>query len=241
MGLNEQVTEYSLATEPANLMLTSAVTGWFSYFQATFRYTYNSDLKKILYDNIFVLGDKTWGQTAANYGDDNVVIMKWGYFFKRTSINADLGYFYAMTPTFVAEEALFNRAEANIMQKKYTEAEQDLDFYFESRIIDYDDTNKVSEANITTHYENNSYADSPLQTSYALDDKTATYLNCVIDIRRKEFIYNGLRWFDIRRFNIKVVHKIDNGSPIELKEDDARKVLQIPVAAQQFGLLPNNR
>jgi len=55
MGLNEQVTEYSLATEPANLILTSAVTSWFNYYQATLRYTYNSDLKKKLYNNIFVL------------------------------------------------------------------------------------------------------------------------------------------------------------------------------------------
>jgi len=242
MGLNEQVTEYSLATEPANLLLTSTATMWFNYFQATLRYTYNSELKTKLYKNIFVLGEfQTWGQAAANYGNDDDVILKWGYFFKRASINADVGYFYAMTPTILAEEALFNRVEAEIMLKQYTAAEQDLDLYFERRILDYDETNKVSEANVTAHYQNNSYADSPLQTSYALDDKTATYLNCVIDIRRKEFIYNGLRWFDIKRFNIKVVHKIQNGSPIELKEGDARKVLQIPVSAQQFGLIPNNR
>jgi len=241
MGLNEQVTEYSLATEPSNFLLTSTATLWFNYFQATLRYTYNSELKNKLYQNIFILAGKTWGQAAANYGNDDDVILKWGYFFKRASINADVGYFYAMTPAIVAEEALFNRAEANIMLKKYTEAEQDLDFYFESRIVDYDETNKVSEANITAWYENNSYADSPLQASYDLDDKTRTYLNCVIDIRRKEFLYEGLRWFDIRRFNLKVVHKVEGGSPIELKENDARKVLQIPVSAQQYGITPNNR
>jgi hypothetical protein len=241
MGLNEQVAEYSIATEPANLMLCSNITIWFNYFQATLRYSYNSDLKKKLYKNIFVLGDKTWGQAAANYGNDDDVILKWGYFFKKTSINADVGYYYAMTPTIVAEEALFNRVEASIMLKKYMEAEQDLDLYFERRIIDYDDSNRVSEENIMNHYQNNSYADSPLQASYTLDDKTRTYLNCVIDIRRKEFIYNGLRWFDIRRFNIKLVHKIKDGSSIELKKDDARKVLQIPVSAQQYGLTPNNR
>ncbi|RXQ96722.1 RagB/SusD family nutrient uptake outer membrane protein [Ancylomarina salipaludis] len=243
MGLNEQVNEYSLATEPANFMLASNVTTWFNYFQATLRYSYTSDLKEKLYLNIFVMEDpnNNWAQSTANYGNDDIVVMKWGYFFKRSGINADLGYFYAMVPTIVAEEALFNRAEANIMLQKYTDAEQDLNLYFEKRILDYDDSNRVSEENIVSHYQNNSYADSPLNPWYELDEKTQTYLNCVIDIRRKEFIYNGLRWFDIRRFNIKVVHKIKDGAPIELKEKDARKVLQIPVAAQQFGLIPNNR
>ncbi|MFA8434652.1 MAG: RagB/SusD family nutrient uptake outer membrane protein [Marinifilaceae bacterium] len=241
MGLNEQEAEYSKASESANFLLCSNITLWFSYFQASLRYTYSNNIKKQVFNNNFVLGDKEWAQSSANYGGDDIIVLKWGYFFKKTSVNADVGYYYAMTPTVVAEEALFNRIEANIMLKNYTEAENDLNLYFEKRIIDYAEDNKVTEEKITAHYQDNTNADSPLNPWYSLDEKTRTYLNCVIDTRRREFIYNGMRWFDIRRFNMKVVHKVEDGSPIELQEDDARKVLQIPVTAQQFGLEPNNR
>lgn len=241
MGLNEQIAEYSLATEPANLMLTSNVTLWFYYFQAVVQYGYTSDIKRGVFENIFVLGTNEWCQSTASFGEGDDFVLKWGYFFKRTDVNSDNGWYYAMTPKLVAEEALFNRIEANIMLKKYADAEADLDLYFEKRMTDFADDNRVTEEKITAEYQNNSNADSPLNPWYELDDKTRTYLNCAIDTRRREFYYNGLRWFDIRRFNLKVEHKVEGGSPVTLEGDDARKVLQIPVTAQQYGLQPNAR
>ncbi len=247
MGLDEQITEYSKATEPANFMLTSNVTYWFYYFQATLRYAYtsnvtNSGIKQKLFDEIFVANaNNDWSQASASFGEGDDFILKWGYFFKRMDINSDIGYYYAMTPKIVAEEALFNRIEANVMLKKYTEAEQDLDLYFQKRLSNYSEENKVTEDKIATAYQNNSNADSPLNPWYDLDEKTRTYMNCVIDTRRREFYYDGMRWFDIRRFNLKVEHNVKGGTPVTLNEDDARKVLQIPVTAQQFGLTPNAR
>jgi len=247
MGFDEQIAEYSKGSEPANFMLTSNVTYWFSYFQASLRYAYTDDVstrgvKQQLYDNIFVVGlTNEWTQASASFGEGDGFILKWGYFFKRTDANSDNGYYYAMTPKIVAEEALFNRIEANIMLKKYGEAEQDLDLYFEKRMSNYSDANKVTEEKINMAYQNNSNADSPLNPWYELDDKTRTYMNCLIDTRRREFIYNGMRWFDIRRFNLKVEHNVKGGTPVTLNGDDARKVLQIPVSAQQYGLQPNAR
>jgi len=242
MGLNEYGAEYSKATEPSNLMLTSNVSNWFDYFQATYRYSYDYNIQQKLYKDIFVMeSGNEWCQTTASYGTGDDVVLKWGYFFKRMDINADIGWYYTMTPKFVAEEVLFNRIEANIMLKKYAEAEQELDIYFEKRMTNYTDENKVSETKILDFYTDNSNADSPLNPWYELDDKSRAYMNCVIDTRRREFIYNGLRWFDVRRFKMKVVHNVLEGTPIILAEDDARKVLQIPVSAQQYGLEPNIR
>jgi hypothetical protein len=242
MGLNEQIAEYSKATEPANFMLTSNITYWFHYFQAVLQYSYTPDIKGELFENIFVTTSNwDWAQSSASFGEGDDLILKWGYFFKRMDVNSDIGFYYTMTPKIVAEEALFNRIEANVMLKKYGEAEQDLDMYFEKRINYYSDVNKVSEEKINGAYLGNSHADSPLNPWYDLDEKTRTYLNCVIDSRRREFYYNGLRWFDIRRFNLKVEHNVKDGSPVTLEGDDARKLLQIPVPAQQFGLQPNAR
>jgi len=242
MSFDEQIAEYSKATESANFMLTSNITLWFHYFQAVLKYAYTPAVKADLYNDIFVQeSGNEWCQTAASFGTGDDLILKWGYFFKQMDINSDIGYYYAMTPKIVAEEAFLNRVEANVMLKKYTDAENDLDVYFEKRMTNYTDENRVTEEKLMDFYQDNSNADSPLNTWYELDEKTRTYLNCVIDTRRREFIYNGLRWFDIRRFNIKVIHDVVDGSPVVLESDDARKTLQIPKSAQQYGLKPNIR
>jgi len=243
MSLDEQIAEYSKGTESANFLLTSNVSYWFHYFQASYRYAYSPDIKEKVFDNVFVQESANeWCQMAASFDTGDDVILKWGYFFKQMDINSDIGWYYVMTPKIVAEEALFNRIEANVMMKKYADAEQDLDVYFEKRMTYYTDENRVTEEKVMDFYTDNSNADSPLNPWYELGDaKTKAYLNCVIDTRRREFIYNGLRWFDIRRFNIKVVHEVKNGSPITLEETDVRKVLQIPTSAQQYGLEPNER
>jgi starch-binding outer membrane protein, SusD/RagB family len=60
--------------------------------------------------------------------------------------------------------------------------------------------------------------------------------------RRKEFIVQGLRWFDIKRFELDVVHNLADGSTIVLDDKDLRKVLQIPASAVEVGgLQPNPR
>jgi hypothetical protein len=60
--------------------------------------------------------------------------------------------------------------------------------------------------------------------------------------RRKEFIVQGLRWFDIKRFELTVNHNLVDGSIITLDDKDRRKVLQIPKSAIEVGgLQPNPR
>jgi hypothetical protein len=64
----------------------------------------------------------------------------------------------------------------------------------------------------------------------------------ILDERQKEFMHEGLRWFDIKRYGIPVQHELEDGSTIELDNDDDRKVLQIPQAAIDVGgLEPNPR
>lgn len=242
LGLNEQLAEYSKATDPANFLLTSNVSYWFYYFQAKVRYAYTPVIENKILNNIFVKqGGNTWCQNTASFSEIDKFVFKWGYFFKRFDANSDNGYFCTMTPVIEAEEALFNRMEANAMLGNYPAVESDLDMFFSKRMTNYTDANKVSESKITAAYENNSKSDSPLKPWYDVEAKKRTYLNCIIDTRRREFYYEGLRWFDIRRFNLKVIHNVKDGAPVTLLENDARKTLQIPVAAQQNGLTPNAR
>ena len=52
----------------------------------------------------------------------------------------------------------------------------------------------------------------------------------------------GLRWFDVRRFNIEVTHmSYDEKIKDVLKKGDPRRIVQIPSQARSLGLTPNPR
>ena len=59
--------------------------------------------------------------------------------------------------------------------------------------------------------------------------------------RMHEFAFEGLRWFDIRRFNLEVEHESINGTSVILGKNDLRKQLQIPIDAISAGLTQNPR
>ena len=64
----------------------------------------------------------------------------------------------------------------------------------------------------------------------------------ILDEREREFMHEGLRWFDVKRHNIVVTHNLADGSKITLKADDKRRILQIPQTAIDVGgLEPNPR
>jgi len=81
-------------------------------------------------------------------------------------------------------------------------------------------------------------------------DATATdandALNKVLRERRKELLFRGLRWSDLRRFNLEganiTLKRIINGATYTLPPNDPRWVLLIPdVEVQRSGLSQNPR
>ena len=62
-------------------------------------------------------------------------------------------------------------------------------------------------------------------------------INTLLDYRKIEFIHEGMRWFDILRYDIEVTHKsIDGTQSITLTKDNPHRVFQIPPTAQQSGI-----
>jgi hypothetical protein len=81
-----------------------------------------------------------------------------------------------------------------------------------------------------------------LRSYYQSSNDSQNVLRYILEERRKEFMHEGLRWFDIKRYQISVIHDLENGGLIELTANDKRKILQIPQTAIDVGgLEPNPR
>lgn len=158
-------------------------------------------------------------------GTDGVAAARYQFLFERTSLTSGIGYNYTIFPAFRGEEVLLNRAESHMEDGDLDEAIADL-----QRLVNY------------------RYQGTPaltlelLQNYYGSNNATRAIRDYIRDERIKEFLHEGLRWFDIKRYEIDIEHNMPGGGEIELDDNDNRKVLQIPQAAIDVGgLRPNPR
>ena len=169
-------------------------------------------------------------RTSAEYplyqrGDNGLTQGKYEFLFERTSLTSDVGVYYTIISAFRGEEVLLNRAESYVYKNDLTAAIADLQIYINKR------------------YDGNPPLTLPLLRSYyGTNSNQFAVLSFILDERQKEFMHEGMRWFDIRRYDIPVEHTLENGSEVFLEEEDERKVLQLPQTALDVGgLEPNPR
>jgi hypothetical protein len=150
---------------------------------------------------------------------------KYEMLFERSSLTSNVGLYYTISPVLRGEEVLLNRAEAYL----------------------YNDQLELAIADMQT-FVNNRYATKPsvtinrLRSYYGVGNGVSgslILLNYILEERRKEFLHEGLRWFDIRRYGMPVVHVYDNDIKF-LEEDDDRKVILLPQSAIDVSKLEQN-
>ncbi len=223
---------YAKSTESANLLLVETPSVWSRYYYTN---RYGVDANKI--SQIIPRPDPLTGGNFAfslySLGE-NQLIPKIDEYFVRASVNADIGFPYVMVPLFTVEEVLFNRAEAYTYTNNFAAAIADLNTYASKRIINYTPaTHTITEGRINATFGTANIRDGLIQA--------------ILFYKRAEFIHEGMRWFDILRYKMPVVHATSPdlaGNVTELarlEPDDPRKVLQIPASTSLAGLEPNPR
>ena len=223
---------YAKSTESANLLLVETPSVWSRYYYTN---RYGVDANKI--SQIIPRPDPLTGGNLAfslySLGE-NQLIPKIDEYFVRASVNADIGFPYVMVPLFTVEEVLFNRAEAYTYTNNFTAAIADLNTYASKRVINYTPaTHTITQGRINTVFGTANIRDGLVQA--------------ILYYKRAEFIHEGMRWFDILRYKMPVVHATSPdlaGNVTELarlEPDDPRKVLQIPASTSLAGLEPNPR
>jgi hypothetical protein len=133
-----------------------------------------------------------------------------------------------MVPLFTTEEVLFNRAEAYIYLNNTNAALADLNTYASTRINNYD----PSQHTITA---------AKLQSFYQSTNFRLNLLNAVLDFKRAEYVQEGMRWFDMLRYDISVSHTTTDGQSLSLPAGSLQRVFQLPESVKSSGMPLNPR
>jgi hypothetical protein len=168
-----------------------------------------------------------WAFATGFYVENHIIVPKVNEYFVRVSVNADIGNGFVMVPLFTVEEVLFNVAEAYSYLGQSNEAMALLNTYLSTRIVSYNSSYNLTAAKISAFYGTSDIQQGLIKT--------------ILDYRHSEFIHEGLRWFDILRYKIPVVHTTSGGEINTLSADDPRRLFQIPATAKQSGVEQNPR
>lgn len=128
------------------------------------------------------------------------------------------------TDIFPLAEAMLNAAEGYTRQGLYNNA---LTYLHELGKHVYKDYNPE-----IVHVEN-------LKSLYNTTSGTDAMIQYILFERRIQFLCKGMRWFDIRRYNLEVEHVLTNGEVVRLSEVAPERCFQIPRYAIQSGMQPN--
>ena len=198
-----------------------------------------------------------WKPFTVNSGESNfALLMKLPREFEIRNTTTGSGYLRTLNVDFTMDEALLNRAEAEIMLGQNDAACADMTIWMKN----FFNTNvTLTPTSVQTYFKTvpYAYADaakmipsfkkhiSPRFTIDVEGSVQESLLQCLLNFRRIETVHQGMRWMDIRRYNIEIPRRLigANGRPSKnldwLEKDDPRQVVQIPQSIREAGVAGN--
>lgn len=200
---------------------------------ATHKYGFSAkDSEELFNSNRLRVTWNVGGVTAG--GLENYFIPKFRNYSRIEDAISDIGYPYTMATLLTADEVYLNRAEAYLMLGQQEKVVEELNAYFPQKTL-FPDTLTVEDIN--TRY---ALAQININPNYSATEEQKRWLQCLSDIRRAEFLFEGVRWFDNKRLGMTIVHSSNRGT-ITLTKDDPRRELQIPSSAISDTFVANPR
>lgn len=225
------------------------------------RYTltnYLAETELFLSNNIWgTSSNLIWKPFTVNQGESNfALLMKLPREFEVVNTTTGTGFLHTLNVDFTMDEALLNRAEAEIMLGQNDAACADMTIWMKN----FFNTNvTLTPTSVQTYFKTvpYAYADaakmvpsfkkhiSPRFTIDAEGSVQESLLQCLLNFRRIETVHQGMRWMDIRRYNIEIPRRLigANGRPSKnldwLEKDDPRQVVQIPQSIREAGVAGN--
>jgi hypothetical protein len=231
INTDDYIRLYHAPNDDSNLLLIRQVSNFHLPYLGHWpsRQLYSRIFEQNFYELIDERQDPAWVA-----GENGLAATKYEFLFERSSLTSNVGFNYTIFLAFRGEEVLLNRAEAYVHQNNITAGLTDVLLLARRR---YRPDDRLSVDDVTAQG-----LMQFLRGYYNSNNDQVNALRYLLEERQKEFIHEGMRWFDIRRYGIPVNHPLQNGGITTLKADDERKVLQIPQSAIDVGgLEPNPR
>jgi starch-binding outer membrane protein, SusD/RagB family len=241
---DEESYAYINTNEPANLLIIPTYSVFFRIFSNT-RYAFNGSAMRSISS-----GGPVWNGWPPNFSggwwwtynqEFGVFNSKVGEMFEYTDKIAGIGFAHVVRTEFTTDETLLCRAEALLFLGRKNEALADLNTWCRSHRI----TTELTEERIASFYiPQRSNVVKPLNSqnmssSFVVTPEQEPIVQCILHFRRIETIFEGHRWFDIKRYGIEIKHYIGSNKEDVLTWDDARRAIQIPQDVIAAGLTAN--
>ena len=264
--INTLLNDFNDETAPCNYLL-QATYSLFDRMLSACRYAINKGSKPENIDNtqdiLYEGGGPNWNSRLKAFDGK---IYRWGAgseygswlfrvyeYFEYTDKIAGIGYVHIIYQPFTAEETLLCRAEAEVYLGQNDKALADLGFWTASHMVDepltQDGINNWYKGDHTKNIYVSDLHPSDMSPEWKYDDlsdNAKRLIDCILHFRRIETMFEGLRWFDIKRYGITVHHAYRDPHEDDIHHDylrwnDPRRVLQIPQNVIEAGYPRNNR
>lgn len=179
-----------------------------------------------------VVGGMLFGSSSKDYGFFNSKI---GEEFQYSDKLAGIGYPHIIMRAFTGNELLLERAEAKLMLGDIEGCSEDLCYYWNSAFWRFSEKNQtdfkanykfltddlirknytqtfttsmegVKKANKVNCYEDWNFTQTNVSPDYVIPAEAVPYMNCINEFRRFENAFEGLRFFDLKRWGIPYEH-----------------------------------
>lgn len=209
-----------------NLLLSNNYSTY--HYQSSPRHGYGKNLAK-MFTEVRVTG-KVLGNRVLYYTLPNYTTYKYkGYFFET---GPGIGNPYLTSALLTVDETLMNRAEAYAELGQNDLALKDINDFYSVRTNNY---NAVNDAVTLTKIKN----------FYNIADAKQGLIKTILEAKKAEFLQEGIRWFDVIRRRLTVVHNNIDGTGLEtfmeLKPGDKRRIFQLPKEVKLSGIELNPR
>lgn len=201
-----------------------------------------------------VVGGMLFGSSTHDYG---FFSSKIGEEFEYSDKLAGIGYPHIVQRTFTAAELLLERAEAKLMTGDVDGGIEDICLYWNSAYNhfsektqrDYQSNFKMLDrAFIDRYYVNigdtkriNCFDDwnftaENISPDYKVSENIVPYMNCLNELRRFENVFEGLRFFDLKRWGMPYKHTVGTDQQEYYMEGrDYKRALELPWEALSAG------
>jgi len=203
---------------------------------------------------IAIVSGMLFSSSSADYG---FFSCKMAEQFEYTNKIAGIGYPHIIVRAFTANNLLLERAEAKIMLKDYTGAQDDLMAYWNNSLESFSEADtkayvetgyikRLTPTNMKTYYSNASnpncfsswdFVSQNVSSEYVIPEEATHYMNCLNDFRRFENACEGLRYFDMKRWGLEMSHDVGVETvTYTLDANDSRRAIEVPWEAMSAGL-----